>query len=75
MTNLVFIDVLSEGLPEQVDLEQVLLGWVDLERYHWGRLTGVSTSASVGVRSAGWFGAWFAGAGGGTGGSAIFKNF
>ena len=42
MTNLVLVDVSSEGLPEQVALEQVdleqaqqdLLGQVDLEQAH-----------------------------------------
>ena len=46
MTNLVFVDVLSEGLLEQVDLEQILLRQVDLEQAHqdqqeWDLLVGL----------------------------------
>ena len=47
MTNLVLVDLLSEELPEQVELEQVplgqvdlgqvLLGQVDLDWVHWNQ--------------------------------------
>ena len=57
MTNLVFVDVLSEGLLKQVDLEQVplgqvLLGKADLElvyqdQQEWDLLVGLEQGLQV----------------------------
>ena len=41
MTNLVLVDVLSEGLPEQAQNDQQdLLGQVDLKQAHWDQQGG-----------------------------------